>query len=400
LSLEKLFNIAFFDDTLKICDNSTMTLNAIKQMETYARYNPHVISLSQGIPYQPADNAIRQEVVEAMFQNKVDMYSDPQGIVQLRQKISEMLLDEDMQYSDDEILITAGATEGLLVTFLSLLTIERNEVVIPTPAYSAYFRIVASAKGKPVSLPLIEKDGWKLDILVLKKSITKKTAAILLCNPNNPTGSLYSKEDLLEICFLAQKNNVHVILDEVYGNMLFDDNSMYTPCVNDALKQTIIRVVSFSKDFSLTGWRVAFLQSHKRIIQQILPFHDALVNCAPVISQYAAIAALKNRQRILTNNQVIYTENRTLMQKYLDNLHEDLNYQMPKGSYFFFPKLLKKQNSVEFCFTLLEKEHVALVPGSDFGAGGESHIRLCFGRSKEDIIKGMEGLTRFLVSTN
>ncbi len=377
-----------------------MTLNAIKQMETYARYNPHVVSLSQGIPYHPSDNAIRLAVIEAMQENKVDAYSDPQGILQLRQKISEMLLTEDMQYSTDEILITAGATEGLMAVILSLLTPLRNEVIIPTPSYSAYYKIVESAKGKPVFLPLNESNGWNLDILLLEKSITKKTAALLLCNPNNPTGSIYSKEELTEICTLAKKKNIIVILDEVYGNMLFDNNDMYTPSVNDEFKETIIRVVSFSKDFSLTGWRVAFLHSHRKVTQKILPIHDALVNCAPVISQYAALAALENRKRILENNKIIYAENRELMQKYLDNLENYLSYQLPKGSYFFFPRLLKEQSSVAFCYELLEKEQVAVVPGNDFGPGGENHIRLCFGRSKEDIIKGMERLTRYFINSN
>jgi len=377
-----------------------MTLNAIKQMETYARYNPQVVSLSQGIPYQRTDNDIRLAVVEAMLQNKVDAYSDPQGLLQLRQKISEMLLTEDMQYSDDEILITAGATEGLSATILSLLISERKEILIPTPSYSAYYKIVESAQGKPVFIQLNEEKGWSLENSLLEKQITKKTAAILLCNPNNPTGSIYSKEELLAICLIAKEKDIMVILDEVYGNMLFDTKELYTPCVVEDFKKNIIRVVSFSKDFSLTGWRVAFLHSHRKVIQKILPVHDALVNCAPVISQYAALAALENKERILENNKIIYTKNRALMQRYLDNLQEYISYQKPIGSYFFFPRLLKEENSIDFCFKFLEKENVAVVPGSDFGPGGESHIRLCFGRKKEDIIKGMEGLTRFLVNTN
>jgi aminotransferase len=377
-----------------------MTLNAIKQMETYARYNPHIVSLSQGIPYQPTDNAIRLAVVEAMLGNKVDAYSDPQGILLLRSKIAELLLSEDMQYNTDEILVTTGATEGLMATMLSLITLQQNEIIIPTPSYSAYYKIVESAKGKSISLPLNEENSWSLDSSLLEKNITRKTAAILLCNPNNPTGSIYSKEELLTVCTLAKKRNIMVILDEVYGNMLFDNNTLYTPCINDEFKETIIRVVSFSKDFSMTGWRVAFLHSHKNVVQKILPLHDALVNCAPVISQYAACAALENRKRILKINEAIYGENKALMKEYLDGLKKYFSYQLPKGSYFFFPKLLRKQNSIKFCLDLLEKKQVAVVPGSDFGQGGENHIRLCFGREKDDIIKGMERLTRFLTNAN
>ena len=138
------------------------------------------------------------------------------------------------------------------------------------------------------------------------------------------------------------------------------------------------------------------LHSDKSIIQQILPVHDAVVNCAPVISQYAAIAALENQEEILAHNKKIYTKNRLLMQSYLDSLKEYVDYQLPKASYFFFPRFLKEQNSEQFCLDLLEKEKIAVVPGNDFGAGGENHIRLCFGRDETSIRKGMEGLTRYL----
>jgi len=158
----------------------------------------------------------------------------------------------------------------------------------------------------------------------------------------------------------------------------------------------LVTIVSFSKDFSLTGWRVAFLYSYRDVIRKILPVHDALVNCAPVISQYAALEALQVREEILVKNEIIYTHHRALMQEYLDNLQDYMSYIVPKGSYFFFPRLLIKQNAVDFCLQLVKEEYVAVVPGNDFGPGGGNHIRLCFGRKKEDIIRGMEGLTRYI----
>ncbi|HSX08535.1 MAG TPA: pyridoxal phosphate-dependent aminotransferase [Candidatus Saccharimonadales bacterium] len=376
-----------------------MILNAIKQMERYARNTSDVISLSQGIPFLNSDNSIREAVVNALLHNNVDAYSDPQGLLILREKISEMLYMDNMNYSEGEIIVSAGATEALMATFLSLITSQKNEVLIPTPTYSAYFRIAENAKGKIIPVPLTEKEGWKLDINFLKKKITTDTSIILLCNPNNPTGSIYSKEELLEVCLLAKKNDAVVVLDEVYGEMLFDNNKIYTPCVLSELKANIIRVVSFSKDFSLTGWRVAFLHSDKRIIQKIIPVHDAIINCAPVISQYAALAAIENRDRILSANEIIYTQQRDIMKSYLDDLKPFLEYSMPKGAYFFFPKFIKKQNVEDFCFRLLKKGHVAIVPGTDFGPGGEDHIRLCFGREKEDIIKGMERLSKYLYNS-
>ena len=375
-----------------------MQLNGIKQLETYARYHPEVVSLSQGISFLNSASSIRSQVILALEANNVDKYGDPQGLLLLREKIVEQIKYEGMQYSADEIIVTAGATEALASIFLTCVTAERDEVIIPTPTYSAWFRSVLIARGKPISLPLNEAEQWTLDINKLEKLITNRTAAILLCNPNNPTGSIYSQQILDKLCQLAQEYKIKIVIDEVYKQMIFDDISFYTPAVNPAFKKDIIRVVSFSKDFSLTGWRVGFIHSDRSIIQQILPVHDAIVNCAPVISQYAAVAALENQDEILANNRKIYTRNRSLMQSYLDQLTEYLIYQLPKGSYFFFPRFLNEQNSEKFCLDLLKKEKVAVVPGSDFGAGGENHIRLCFGRDETSIIKGMEGLTRYLTT--
>jgi len=377
-----------------------MTLNAIKQMETYARYHQDIVSLSQGIPYQPSDVSLRYAAVEALLHNYVDAYSDPRGILSLRLKISEILLKENMLYTQDEIIITAGATEGLMATLLCCITPEHDEIIIPTPTYSAYFKIAQAAKAKIVYVPLDKQNNWRLDPALLEKNISKKTAAILLCNPNNPTGSLYQKKDLIEICSKAQKYNIQVIIDEAYKNMIFDTQNYFSPCIENKYKKNIVRIFSFSKDFSFTGWRVAFLHSDKKIVEKILPFHDATVNCAPVISQYAAIAALENGERIVEENKVIYTKHRDLMRSYLDNLKMYLTYQMPQGSYYFFPEFRKKIDIEAFCFGLLRNGRVAVVPGNDFGPGGENHFRLCFGRRKEDIIKGMERLTRYLINNN
>lgn len=373
-----------------------MKLNAIKQMENYARYNPQVVSLSQGIPFLRSDEHIRESAIDAIRENKVDRYSDPRGFLELRNSISEALLQEKMDYSEKEIIVTAGAIEGLSSVFLSILNPGRNEVIIPTPTYSAYFRTVKVAKGNAIPFIFDEEKGWTLDPEKLEKKITNQTAAILLCNPNNPTGSVYTRETLLRLCDIAIKHNILIVLDEVYKNMIFDDADFYSPAIDKKFKKNIIRVVSFSKDFSLTGWRVGFLHSDKSIIEKILPVHDTLVNCAPVISQYAALAAIKHQDEILVNNMAIYSRHRDIMSGYLKNLNEFLSFTKPKGSYYMFPKIKNVYDTEKFCMDLLTKANLAVVPGSDFGPGGESHIRICFGRAEEDIITGMKSLSKYL----
>lgn len=369
-------------------------------MENYARYNEGIISLSQGIPFMNSEDIIRQDVFNAISSNLVDKYSDPRGVLELRQLISKSLAEEKMHYSSDEIMVTAGAIEGLSSVFLSILKKSKNEVIIPTPAYSAYFRIVKMAGGKAKSIPLNEIKGWELDMNLLKKTITDKTAAILLCNPNNPTGSVYSRKTLMELAKLAKKLKIFLIVDEVYKNMIFDDADFYTPAVEKEFRKNVIRVVSFSKDFALTGWRVGYLHSDISVVEKILPTHDSIVNCAPVVSQYAAISAIKNQNEILSNNLEIYKKQRKLVADFLDSLEGLVSYTMPKGSYYFFPKLKGIKNTQSFCMDLLRTAKVAVVPGSDFGPGGEGHVRICFGRREENLIAGMERFSNYLIGTN
>lgn len=373
-----------------------MKLNAVKQMEHLARCQPGAVSLSQGIPFRASDDAIRETVFAAINDGKVDSYADPQGLLELRQLISQKLADDHMEYGPNEVIVTAGAIEALSATLLSILTHDHDEVIIPTPTYSAYFKAVAVAKGRAISVRLNEDDGWALDLEKIEASISSKTGAILICNPNNPTGNIYPPEVLDALCDMAKKRGILLILDEVYKNMLFDATEWYAPTSRPEYKDTVVRIVSFSKDFALSGWRVGFLHTSSRLVEKILPVHDALVNCTPVISQYAAIASLHNQTRIYQQNRDLYTKNRDIMASYLDQISDMLSYQMPQGSYFFFPKFKTPINTDEFCLQLFKDQHVTVVPGSDFGPGGEGHLRLCFGRSEEAIHKGMQGLVQFL----
>lgn len=379
-------------------DNDVMKMNAIKQMEHFARTQPGAISLSQGIPFLNSDEALRKAAIEALEQGKVDAYSDPQGIKELRHEIASDLQANGMDYSSEEIIVTAGAIEALSATLLTILNETKNEVIIPTPTYSAYFKVVQVAKGRAVPIKLHEDRGWRLDINELEKNISDKTAVILICNPNNPTGNIYSKDQLDQLCELAKKYNLVLILDEVYKNMVFEQGHWYVPCENSNNKNYIVRIVSFSKDFALSGWRVGYLHTSQVMVDRILPVHDALINCTPVISQYAAIEAIRQSKRIFENNIQTYTKNRDIMVSYLDKLNGYLDYSMPQGSYFFFPKFKQPTDESKFCEQLFEEQKVTVVPGDDFGPGGENHLRICFGRSEEAVKEGMERLAKFVLN--
>lgn len=373
-----------------------MLLNAIKQMERASRNDPEVVSLSQGIPFQASDPAIRQAAISAILSGQADRYSDPQGLPELRQAIAETLQEQAMDYAAAEVIVTAGAIEGLNSVLHTVVTSERNEVIMPVPVYSAYSRAVELAGGKVVPVPLDALDRWRLNIALVRRAITPRTAAILICNPNNPTGSVYSKQTLSELAGLAKRHGTAIISDEVYGNMLYDGTESFSPAMLPPAKPHVVRIVSFSKDFALTGWRVGYVHAAAARIDALVAVHDTLVNCAPVVSQHAALEALRQRRRILNANQLTYQRHRRIMAEYLQALGPAVSYMMPEGAYFFFVKVQGVTNSTDFCLQLLKAQKLAVVPGDDFGPGGEGYVRLCFGRSAPAIHAGMRRFTAFV----
>jgi aminotransferase len=190
-----------------------------------------------------------------------------------------------------------------------------------------------------------------------------------------------------------------VITDEVYGNMLYGQAGLYSPAQDGTFHRRVVRIMSFSKDFCLTGWRIGFLHSDRTLIDQILPVHDTLVNCAPVISQRAAEVALHIADEVFTLNRVAYKKQKSAMESYLDAMPYAFSYIPPQGGYFLFPRLLPEISAETFCYDVLEKAGVIAVPGNDFGPGGERHIRLCFGRSLNDIHHGMQRLQKYVEET-
>ncbi|MDA1317500.1 MAG: pyridoxal phosphate-dependent aminotransferase [bacterium] len=373
------------------------TLSAIKRIENRAKQIPGVISLAQGIPSLPSHHLIRNEVIDAMLNNKVDKYSPPAGLLEMRTFISQKLAEKNMEYSHEhEIIVTAGGIEALSATMLALLK-HGDEVIILTPAYPNYERIILMAGGKPIMVPLSEKGGWILDLSLLKKRISRRTKAIILCSPNNPTGSVLSEKQLRTIGILAQRHKFLVICDDIYEHFYFGDNAPFNLCTQNQFKKQIIRIVSFSKDFSLSGWRIGFIHADNEHISKILSIHDNLINCAPVISQYAGLAALKNEKVILNEYMEIYRKRRKIMGDCLESLSEYVQFTWPNGAYYFFPKIIGATDVEGLCFDILEKAKVAVVPGDDFGAGGKGHIRLCFGKSEEEIIEGMKRLEQYFL---
>lgn len=371
-------------------------LSPIKAMELAASKVPNVISLAQGIPSFPTPQVIKDFVTEKINQGLCDKYSLTIGLSELREEISQTLLKEGLQFDPEtEILATAGSIEGITAALLSL-TSPGDEIILPSPSYVSYQGAIGIARCKAVFAPLDEDNNFDFDLEAMQRAITPKTKVILYCSPNNPTGTLFSEEKTRKIVDLAEKHDLTIVVDEVYKDFYYSNDKHFSAMHIPAARKRVIRVCSFSKSYAMTGWRIGFVHADKSLLQGMLKFHDAMVTCAPVVSQYAAIAALRFGETYLENFRNIFRERRDYTIKILDSLSHILDYQLPRAAYFAFPRIKDtvpfSNNSKKLAYDILDKVALALVPGSAFGPSGESHLRISFGREKRDL---EEGLARF-----
>ncbi|MGM0596438.1 MAG: pyridoxal phosphate-dependent aminotransferase, partial [Myxococcota bacterium] len=272
-----------------------------------------------------------------------------------------------------------------------------DEVILPDPTYSTHIRQVQLASGVPVLVPLLEENDYLLDLDGIRRSITPKTKAIMYCSPSNPTGSVFPEEQLRELAKIAVENDLVVITDEAYEYFVYDNNKHFSIGSIPEVKQQVISVFTFTKSYAMTGWRVGYLHADSGLIGSIKKAHIPFAICAPVASQYAAIAALEGSQDCIGEFREHYFKTRNLMCNRLDGLSEIFDYVKPAGSYLMFPriKVPEGRDSFEFCKTILEKAKVSTTPGIAFGTKGESHLRLSFCVTEEMINKGFDRLEKY-----
>ena len=416
-------------------------LSAIKQMELLASKIPDVVSLAQGIPSFDTPEIIKKAAVKALNRGVVAKYSLTYGLPELRETIEQKLAEENMYYDfEKEIIATAGSIEAITAALIAIIESYetksrkiKNEVILFSPSYASYPEAIKVAGGQPVFVNLIERGNWQIDFKNLARKINHRTAAIIICNPNNPTGTIFPKEDLLKIAELVWKRKIFIICDEVYKDFIYADergsetnleadqrgSAFFSLAQIPELRKIVIRVFSLSKAYAMTGWRIGFLHSDEENVSEIVKVHDSLVTCAPVISQYAAMAALDFADKEIEEFRQKYQERRDLICQHLDDLPELFSYQKPQGSYFVFPKIIQykevrphkinrqfreveppkiKSTSWNFAIDLLNKAQVAVVPGLAFGPSGEGHIRMSFGRSEKDINEAMKRIKNYFTN--
>jgi len=371
--------------------------SAIHEMTRLSKQYEDVAFLSWAKPTTGTPKHINDATISAISKGLVGGYTQNEGLLELREEIVKKLwVDNSIDANVSEILVTVGAIEGLAAAILATID-PGDEVIMPTPTYSTHISQVRIASGKPVLVPLIEENNFALDIQAIKNAVTPKTKAILYCTPSNPTGTVFHEEQLREIAKIAIENDLMVITDEAYEYFTFDDSKHFSIASIPEMKKNVISCFTFTKTYAMTGWRVGYLHADEGLIPQIKKTHIPLTICAPVVSQYAAIAALKCSQDCVKDFRIHYLVMRNLMCKRLDNLNSIFEYNKPNGSYLMFPKILGERgnDSLTFCQNLLKNAKVSTTPGVAFGPTGEGHLRLSFCVSADMINKAFDRMEKY-----
>ena len=371
--------------------------SAIHEMTRLSAEVEDVAFLSWAKPTSGTPDHINAAAIDAIRRGLCGGYSGNAGLPELREQICRKLKrDNGIEASPSEILVTVGAIEGLSAAVMALID-PGDEVILPSPTYSTHVRQVVIASGKPVFAPTIEEDGFVLDINAIRAAVTPRTRAILCCSPNNPTGTAFSEQQLRELAGVALEHDLMVITDEAYEYFTFDGHRHFSIGSIPEMRGRVVSCYTFTKTYAMTGWRIGYLHAEEGLIPQITKAHIPLAICAPVVSQYAALAALKGPQECVDRFKEHYKTTRDLMCRRLDGLPAVFQYAKPSGSYLMFPRILlpEGQDSVAFCKTLLREARVSTTPGAAFGPTGEGHLRLSFCVEEEEIDKAFDRMERY-----
>ena len=353
-----------------------------------------VISLGVGEPDFDTPWHIRDEGIYTLEKGRT-FYTSNSGLKELRVAIAEYLRRRfEVSYDPlHEILVTVGGSEGIDVALRAMLD-PGDEVLIPEPCYVSYVPCVVLADGVPVTIELKEENQFRLTTEELLSAITDKTKILVMPFPNNPTGGVMRREDLEEIAQVCIEKDIYVLSDEIYSELTYGADHVSIASL-PGMKERTLLINGFSKSYAMTGWRLGYICGPQVIVEQMTKIHQFAIMCAPTNSQYAAVEALRHGDADVAQMRTAYDQRR----RYLMHAFKEMGLSCfePFGAFYVFPCIKEfGMSSDEFATRLLEEEHVAVVPGSAFGACGEGFVRISYAYSLENLKLAMERLSRFV----
>lgn len=349
----------------------------------------NVIDLCVGEPDLPTPDYIKQAAFEAISSDKTK-YTLNTGIKELRNAISEKYLKEfSAKYLPEEIIVSNGAKQSIFNVLQTIIE-TGDEVLIPKPFYVSYPHMVRLSGGIPIFIDTKRSNSFNPTKEEIEKNISSKTKAIIICNPNNPTGSVFSSNELMDILNIALEKNILVIADEIYEKLVYNNSEFISvSSFGEKYKNNIVIINGVSKTYAMTGWRIGYAIAPKYIVEGMNKFQSHSTSNACTISQYAALAALTHSQETVEDQRKIFEERCNFIKNSLMEI-EDVTFVQPSGAFYYFidiSKLIEKyssiNNSKDFCLKLLHNSYVATVPGIEFGL--EGYIRISYAKSINEL---------------
>lgn len=357
----------------------------------------NVIDLSVGEPDFPTPQRIKDAGIKAMADGHTG-YTMAAGIIPLREAVGKWIKDfSGVEYAANEIIVSNGAKHSLYNTLQTIIEVG-DEVIIPAPYWVTYPALVKIVDGIPVYIETTSESDFKIIPEQLKAAITDKTRALILCNPSNPTGSVYTKAELEEIGKIVLENDLYVISDEIYSRLVYDDFDYVSfPSLSPELKKKTILIEGVSKSYSMTGWRIGFTAADKELISGMGKLQSQMTSNPSSISQYAAIEAIAGSQSDVEDMRKTFAERREFLFNALNEM-DGVKAENAKGAFYLFPDFssffgksyneTKIEGSMDLAMYLIAEAKVATVPGSVFGA--EGFMRIAYATSMENLIEGIK----------
>ncbi len=365
-----------------------------KFFDIVATMKDNVISLGIGEPDFTTPAPIVNAGIRSLEKGETH-YTSNLGIIELRRALSAHI---EAMYGvsydpDTEVLITVGGSEALNLAALALLD-PGDEVIIPTPCFVSYQAAVIMAGAVAVEIPCKMENNFDVDPKDIRDAVTARTKAILIGFPNNPTGAVASRANLLEIAKIAEEHDLIVISDEIYDRLVYGVEHTCFPSLPGIRKRTLL-LGGFSKDYAMTGWRIGYACGPREIIKGLVGVHQFMVMCAPTVAQVAAVEALQHGEPFVQQMVAEYDRRRKLLVSGLNQI--GLPTFEPKGAFYAFPHIgITGLDDETFSTRLLQEEKVAIVPGNAFGAGGEGFARCCYATGYNDLEEALERIERFV----
>jgi len=353
-----------------------------------------VISLGIGEPDFTTPAPILQAGVAALESGDTH-YTSNSGTIELRQAVAEHLQQlYGVAYdARSEVLITVGVSEALYLALAAVLD-PGDEVIVPTPCFVAYQPEVVFAGGTPVPLPTSVEDAFQVRAEAVEALITPHTKALLIGYPNNPTGAVMSRQNLLALAGVAERNDLLVVSDEIYDRLVYGSHRHVCFAALPGMQPRTITLGGFSKDYAMTGWRIGYAAAPAPILAELRKMHQYTIMSAPTMSQAAALHALQAGEEHLQAMVAEYDRRRRLIVGGLNQL--GLPTFEPLGAFYAFPSIAASGlNDEAFAEALLEEERVAVIPGNAFGADG-AFVRCSYATAYEKIEEALERIRRFM----